>query len=287
MQKNKKPVIALMYDFDNTLSTTDMQNFGFLRQLRMSKEEFWQKSNNLAQKKSMDKLLAYMYLMLKESQSANVKITRENFVEQGQTVEYYPGVQSWFERINKFGEKLGVTVEHYVISSGIQEMIEGSTIYGHFRKTYACEFFYDVNGVAVWPKNVVNYTTKTQFLYRINKGVLEISEDEALNSYVPEEKRPVPFRNMIYIGDGLTDVPCMKLVKSNGGQSIAVFKNGDKESKKVAAKLLSDDRVNFITVADYSAGRELEEIVKTVVTQMASTNKLHSMSVEVNSKNSG
>jgi len=280
----KKPIIALMYDFDKTLSTTDMQNYSFIPSLGIETEAFWKESNALAEKEDMDGLLSYMYLMLKKAKHEDIAITRENFVKLGKGIEYYPGVEQWFDRINQYGKEHGVFIEHYVISSGLQEIIEGSSIYKQFKKTYACEFLYDVNKVAVWPKNVVNYTTKTQFLFRINKGVLDVYENNKLNTYTPESERRIPFRNMIYIGDGLTDVPCMKLVKVNGGQSIAVFK---KRNKATAAKLMNENRVDFITEANYSENSELDSIVKTIIDKMSVVDRLtemhrkHKKSIEV------
>lgn len=267
----KRPVVALLYDFDKTLCTTDMQNYSFIPQLGITTKEFWDEANELARRENMDGLLAYMYLMLKKANSHDIAVRREDFVHLGAEVEFYPGVEDWFRRIDAYGKAAGVTIEHYVISSGLQEIIEGSSIYPHFKKVYACEYLYDVNGVAVWPKNVVNYTTKTQFLFRINKGVLDISESERLNTYVPEEERRVPFRNMIYIGDGMTDVPCMKLVKVGGGQSIAVF---PRRNKATAARLLKDNRVDFIAEANYTDGSTLDTIVKMAIQKMAATDPL-------------
>lgn len=274
---SKKPVIALMYDFDKTLCTNDMQNYTFVPSLGVPVDEFWGEVSEFAKTNSMDGLLCYMYMMLKKAGVSSIPIRREDFVALGKKIEYYPGVPSWFERINRYGEEKGVLIEHYVISSGLNEIIEGSEIYKNFKKTYACEFLYDVNGVAVWPKNVVNFTTKTQFLFRINKGELDISEDKMLNTYTPMEERRIPFCNMIYIGDGMTDVPCMKLVKLNGGQSIAVYRRGN---KKTAEKLLSEDRVNFITEANYSEGRELDSTVKTIIDKMAVAHTLTQLNLK-------
>ena len=265
------PVAALIYDFDKTLSTRDMQEYGFIPSLGVTSEEFWKESNALAQCEEMDPILAYLRLMLKKASEKGVAVTRENFVSLGRDIEYFPGVEQWFDRIDRYGRENGVQVEHYVISSGLKEIIEGSSIHRHFKKIYACEFLYDENGVAVWPKTAVNYTNKTQFLFRINKGVLELSEDKQLNSYTPEEERRIPFRNMIYIGDGLTDVPCMKLVKLNHGQSIAVFA---KRRKEVAARLMKENRVDFITEANYCEGGELDGIVRTVISKMAVVERL-------------
>lgn len=267
----KKPIIALMYDFDKTLCTTDMQAYTFIPNLGMSADEFWTKASNLAENKKMDRILAYMYLMLDEAHIHRKPIRRDDFVALGKDLELYDGVAGWFGRINQFGKEQGVTIKHYIISSGLREIIEGSSIYKEFDDVFAGEFLYDENGVACWPKNVVNYTTKTQFLFRINKGVLDISNDDDLNRFTPEENRPVPFRNMIYIGDGLTDVPCMKLVKVNGGCSIAVYQQGKRNK---VADLIRDQRVNFIEPADYSEDSKLDVIVKDIIVKMASVEKL-------------
>jgi 2-hydroxy-3-keto-5-methylthiopentenyl-1-phosphate phosphatase len=268
---SKKPIIALMYDFDKTLCTTDMQAYTFIPNLGMSANEFWAKASDLAEKYKMDRILAYMYLMRDEAHIHKKPIHRSDFVVLGKDLELYPGVAEWFSRINRFGKEQGVTIKHYIISSGLREIIEGSSIYKEFDDVFAGEFLYDENGVACWPKNVVNYTTKTQFLFRINKGVLDISNDDDLNRFTPEEDRPVPFRNMIYIGDGLTDVPCMKLVKVNGGCSIAVYQKGKQAKVK---DLILDQRVNFIEPADYSEDSQLDQITKDIIVKMAGVERL-------------
>lgn len=271
MSKPQKPIIAIMYDFDKTLCTRDMQEYGFIPSLNMTSQEFWGEVGTLSKEKVMDPILAYLYHMLKKAQEKGLSITKDSLVSLGGDIQYYPGVEEWFERINEYGRENGVEIEHYVISSGIKEIIEGSTINKHFKKIYACEFLYDQNGKAVWPKLTVNYTNKTQFLFRINKGVLDVWEDEKLNAFVPEDERRVPFKNMIYIGDGLTDVPCMRLVKANNGQSIAVF---NKRKKEIAAQLLAENRVDFITEANYSKNSELDGIVKTIIEKIAVVEKL-------------
>jgi 2-hydroxy-3-keto-5-methylthiopentenyl-1-phosphate phosphatase len=266
-----KPVIALMYDFDKTLCTKDMQEYTFIPNIGMTAEDFWRESGTLAKEKKMDGILAYMHLMLEKAHAAKQSIRREEFVKMGKDLQFYSGVEDWFERINEYGKTLDIKVEHFIISSGLREIIEGSRIYKHFKEVFACEFLYNVDKVACWPKNVVNYTTKTQFLFRINKGVHDISNDYDLNKYTPEDKRPVPFRNMIYIGDGMTDVPCMKLVKSNGGYSIAVYQKGKSGTVK---DLLRDGRVDFIFPADYSPDSELEKTVKEIICKMAMADSL-------------
>lgn len=269
-KKSDRPVAAIMYDFDKTLCTRDMQEYSFIPGLGITARTFWDEAGSLSAA-GMDKILAYMYLMLKKSREADKPVRRENFVALGKDIDFFPGVDGWFDRITEYGKTLGVAVEHYIISSGLKEIIEGSRISDRFRKIYACEFHYDANGAADWPLVSVNYTTKTQFLFRINKGVLDFSDDDALNRYVPEEERPVPFRNMIYIGDGMTDVPCMKLVKANGGNSIAVYRKG---MKKKVDDLLVHRRVDFTGEADYSEGSQLDSLVKRIVDRMAVVNDL-------------
>ncbi len=265
------PILALMYDFDKTLCTKDMQEYSFIPKIKMGPEEFWAESNTLAADKKMDRILAYMYLMLDKAHIAKQKIARDEFVALGKDLQYFPGVEDWFSRIDAVGKDLEVRIEHYIISSGLREIIEGSSIYDNFKEVFACEYFYDENGVACWPKNSVNYTTKTQFLFRINKGVLDISNDDELNKYTPEDERRVPFRNMIYIGDGLTDVPCMKLVKTYGGYSIAVYQNG---YKKKVEELLEHERVDFITLADYTENSDLDRVVKDILCKMSLVDSL-------------
>ena len=266
----RSPVIAMMYDFDKTLCTKDMQEYTFIPSLEESPETFWKESNRLSKEEKMDAILTYMYLMVRKSRDKHLPINRKVFEDAGKNVKLFPGVKSWFDRINEYGEKNGVTIEHYIISSGLKEIIKGSGIGQHFKEIYACEFHYDENGVADWPKVAVNYTNKTQFLFRINKGCLDMSDDVGVNEYVEEDRRPVPFRNMIYIGDGMTDVPCMKLVKLNGGSSIAVYQ----KDHTISSKLLQTGRVDYIAKADYTEGRELDLIIKRIIDKMAATSEL-------------
>lgn len=268
----KKHIVAMMYDFDNTLCTKDMQEYTFIPALNMKPAAFWEKARILAEEEGMDRILAYMHLMLRESGAARHSVRRDDFVKLGADVEYFPGVESWFEDINRLGADLGIEVQHFIISSGLKEIIEGSGIYKHFERVYACEYLYDENGVACWPKNAVNFTGKTQFLFRINKGALDLNDDAALNDYIPENSRPVPFRNMIYIGDGMTDVPCMRLVKEYGGYSIAVY--GRKHGRETAEKLLHQHRVNFAHKADYRKDSALFLSIGQILKKMAAEETL-------------
>lgn len=271
-----KPIVAIMYDFDKTLCTKDMQNYRFIPSLGMQVSEFWDYTNTVQSSEKMDSVLAYMYAAIKISKEKNIPLKRGRLEENGREIVFFPGVKEWFSRINKFGESCGVKVEHYVISSGMKEIIDGTAISGEFKNIFACEYLYDENGNAVWPKTAVNYTNKTQFVYRINKGVLDISNDNDLNRSMPDDSKRIPFTNMIYIGDGLSDVPCMKMMKSYGGKSIAVYQNLDEKVKE----LLRKDRVDFIYPADYTEGTSLDMTVKDIIRNMAIADKLY----EENSK---
>lgn len=254
-----------MYDFDKTLCTKDMQEYGFIPTIGMDADSFWKEVNQLTDKEEMDNILAYMFLRVEKCREKKVPIKRKDFMELGKGVQFFEGVDTWFDRINAYGEQIGVRIEHYIVSSRIKEIIEGTPIAHYFKKIYACEFMYDYTNSIQWPKFAVNYTAKTQFLFRINKGVLAIdsSSTEKLNRFTPEKDRRVPFQNMIYIGDGLTDVPCMKLVRANGGQSIAIY--DPEKGKETAMNLLKAERVNYIVPAEYGPGSDIETIVKAII----------------------
>ena len=220
------PIAALIYDFDLTLSPRYMQEYAYLPGIRMDPPEFWGACRDFQEANQVDGVLAYMYMVVEKAKGV-MELTRGTFHQLGAQVEFFPGVEGWFERINAYGASIGVAVEHYIISSGLKEIIEGSSIAKAFAGIFAASFVYDANERPIWPATAVNYTAKTQYLFRINKGILDITNDEDLNDYTPEEKRRVPFPNMIYIGDGLTDVPCMKMVRQKGGSSIALHSGTD------------------------------------------------------------
>ena len=273
LTKDDKPVVAICYDFDKTLSSDDMQAQGFIQKLGYEIGDFWKKSNSFAYNNDMDQNLAYMYTMKTES-AGKVLFTKTELARFGSEVALFDGVEGWFERIRKYGEERGVTVEHYIISSGLKEMIEGTSIAkkGAFKKIYATSFYCDENGVAVWPAQVVNYTNKTQFLFRITKGVLDVN-DSAVNEFFPESDLRVPFRNMIYLGDSDTDIPCMKLVKMRGGYSIGVFNPKTNDRTKVH-KMTRDSRIDYFVPADYSEGTELDNLIKTIIDKTVFNEKL-------------
>ena len=275
--ETQAPIIAFLYDFDKTLCTTDMEDYAFIPSLGYTPAEFWGRANAFGWENRMDGLLAYMYTMIQECAAQNIKLDRAFLNHCGESIQLFPGVREWFARINAFGESLGVQVEHYVISSGLREIIEGSGIAQEFREIYACEFYYNENGDACWPKLDVNFTNKTQFVYRINKGILDVSRDKELNDSMPDDSKRVPFTNMIYMGDGLSDVPCMKMMRAYGGQAIAVYQASNRQGVE---KLLADGRVDFIFPADYREGMELDRTVRDIRRKMTITDRL----LEVNNR---
>ena len=275
--ETQAPIIAFLYDFDKTLCTTDMEDYAFIPSLGYTPAEFWGRANAFGWENRMDGLLAYMYTMIQECAAQNIKLDRAFLNHCGESIQLFPGVREGFARINAFGESLGVQVEHYVISSGLREIIEGSGIAQEFREIYACEFYYNENGDACWPKLDVNFTNKTQFVYRINKGILDVSRDKELNDSMPDDSKRVPFTNMIYMGDGLSDVPCMKMMRAYGGQAIAVYQASNRQGVE---KLLADGRVDFIFPADYREGMELDRTVRDILRKMTITDRL----LEVNNR---
>lgn len=269
--KEDRPVVAICYDFDKTLSPDDMQAQGFIQSVGYEISEFWQESNGLAERNDMDQNLAYMFKMM-ETAEGRVLFTKDALLKYGAQVHLFPGVENWFRRIRDYGEAHGVIVEHYIISSGLKEMIEGTAIAGEFEKIYASSFFYNEKGVPKWPAQVVNYTNKTQFLFRIEKGVLDINDLGVNDAFAPEDIR-VPFRNMIYIGDSDTDIPCMKLVNTYGGHSIGVY-NAETLDKTKVYKMMREGRIRYYAPADYSEGTQLDELVKAIIDRTATNERL-------------
>ena len=272
-----KTIVALLYDFDKTLCTQDMQNYAFIPALGMEPGDFWREANVFGWQQHMDGILAYMYTMIRKCQELGLPLTRAFLSRCGENIVFFPGVTDWFARIDRFAALLGVQTEHYVISSGLREIIDGSAIADSFKEIYASEFYYDEQGRPAWPKLAVNFTAKTQFVYRINKGVLDVSDDQTLNASMPDDSKRVPFTNMIYIGDGLSDVPCMKMMRAYGGQAIAVYHAGNRAGVE---DLLAKGRVDFIFPADYREGTALDETAKNIIRKMAITDRLWEENVQ-------
>ena len=280
MSKPAKPKVAICYDFDGTLAAGNMQEYDYLPQLKIKPKQFWDEAKERARTQQGDEILAYMCLMLEKAKAdptKGIQVTKKAFADNVANVKLFKGVESWFERINSFGHNAGAVIEHYIISSGIREMIMGISIARYFRKVYASSYMYDQHGVAIWPSLALNYTTKTQFLFRINKGYLDEWDNSKINTYKAKEERPVPFEQIVYIGDGTTDIPCMRLVKDQGGYAIAVFQPGKSKAKEGAANLFADNRVNFVAPADYREGKVLDKQIKSIIKKIVADNEVQQL----------
>ncbi len=264
----QKTRVAFVYDFDGTLAKGNIQENSFLPQLGIPRKTFWKETEALAKKHEADAILTYMYLLITKAKERGVPFRREDLVAHGKDVRYFQGVEDFFERANAFAASLGLELEHYIISSGTREMIEATTIARHFRCIYASSFIYDVNDVPIWPGIAINYTTKTQYLFRINKGIENAWDNKKINTFMPMEERPVPFSNMVYLGDGMTDVPAMKMVNAQGGTSIGVYAPRSKQKSKVE-ELLRQQRVTYVAPADYREGSILDTLLQEILKGMA------------------
>ena len=263
--------MAICYDFDGTLSPGNMQEYGFLRAVKAkSASAFWEETNALGRSEKADDIAAYMWVMLEKLKAKKIKPTRAAFRKFAADIELFAGVSEWFDRINEYAKKQGVELRHYIISSGLKEMIEGTKIAKKFYTIFASTFMYNKKGEAFWPGIMLNYTSKTQFIFRINKGCEDLADNETVNKYIPRPLRPMPFENMIYVGDGLTDIPCMKMVKAEGGHSVAVYDARKKKPAKID-QLVKDNRVNAVKPADYRVGKPLEKYIQSVIDKIAAT----------------
>ncbi len=269
---HKKPIIALVYDFDKTLSEQDMQNYSFIPNLNMKPDEFWSETREFSQTENMEAILSYLYYMVRKSQEKGLPITEEYLHSLGKDLVFFPGVLEWFDRINQYGKEHGAIIEHYVVSSGMKPIIQSSAIAKHFKAIYACDFYYSADGSVVWPKIAINFTQKTQYIYKINKGILDELDDVEVNKKYGE--RRIPFKNMIYIGDGLTDIPCMTMLKKHGGKSIGIYSSGNKEKVQ---QFLVDDRINYVCPANYRENSYLDRTVKLIIKSACLVSELEAL----------
>lgn len=264
--------LAICYDFDKTLAPDDMQAFTFIPSLGMRSDDFWKETNLLANQNGMERNLAWMWLMIEKAKEKNISIQRAAFQALGQDIQLYQGVEQWFQQIDDYAAQRNLAVDHYIISSGLKEIIEGSCIGHHFKRIYASSFYYGADDVARWPAQAVNYTNKTQYIFRIAKGALE-ENDDSVNQTMPEDQLYVPFENMIYIGDSETDIPCMRLVKSKGGTSIGVF-DPQKDNRRRVYELFHDGRINYYAPADYRPDQQLFRLMKKIIDHIATRESL-------------
>lgn len=268
--KNSNPPVAICYDFDGTLAPGNMQDRRFIPDIGLTKDEFWKEVAENTRRTECDSTIGYMYVMLEKAREAGVAVRRQDMAKWGQDTDFFPGVADWFSRINHYGQQQGIEVLHYVISAGNAEIIEASAIAKHLDGVFASRFLYDAQGHACWPAVAINFTTKTQYLFRINKGAFEHDYRDTINKYVPDQERPIPFENIIYLGDGETDVPCFRTVKSLGGLSVAVYDAGDFEK---AETFLKEGRVNATAPADYRKGQKLDTIIEGTIDLAAARRK--------------
>ncbi|MDR3047070.1 MAG: haloacid dehalogenase-like hydrolase [Bacteroidales bacterium] len=273
MNSTCKRTIAIAYDFDGTLAPGNMQEYDFIPALNMISASFWKEANQLAKKHDMDEVLAYLFLTLKKAKEKNIPVREETFFKFGRQIPFFKGVETYFSRINQYAASKDLVIEHHIISSGIREMIKGTVIAKEFKNIFASGYQYDENGDACWPALAVNYTNKTQFLFRINKGIYNSYDNSLINKIIPENEKPVPFSNMIYIGDGETDIPAMKMATMQGGNAIAVYQSENRKN----ADILKNDRANYLVPADYSEGSILDLILHNIIDKIASEQNLKAL----------
>ena len=255
--------MAICYDFDKTLASDDMQSFTFIPSVGMSIDDFWEESDSMAQSGGMDKNLSWMKMMLDKANASGLSLSRSAFEKLGEKIKLYQGVDTWFDLINTYSISQGIEMEHYIISSGLKELIQGSIVAPHIKRIYASTFYYSPEDVAIWPAQAINYTNKTQYLFRIAKGAFEENDDRVNDSF-PEEDLYLPYRNMIYIGDSETDIPCMNLLKKKGGTSIGVY-DAHKACPKKVHQLFKEGRINYFAPADYREEQPLFNLIKKLI----------------------
>ena len=278
---NDWPIVAICYDFDKTLSPKDMQDFGLIPKLKCQVNDFWKESNGIAEKNGMDRILSYMLLIIEKASQQKVTVTKRDFNNLGKGIKLFPGVETWFDRINNYASEIGINLEHYIISAGLKEIIQGTSIARNFAGIYASSFIYSEYGAPIWPCQVVNYTTKTQHLFRISKDCLDLSDESSINEYIEREERRIPFRNFIYIGDSETDIPAMKIVKNGGGTSIGVY-NSETVNLSRVSKLLKQDRINYLVPAIYEEDSRLDNLVKDTLNKIKAQESLHKLNKQQN-----
>jgi len=277
MKSNTKmKEIAIIYDFDGTLAKGNIPEHGLLQELGINKDDFWKEVKQITEETDSDEVIVYMHLLAKKAAGRNIKITKGSLNNFGKgSIPFFDGVISWFTRLNNLFNNDNFTICHYIVSSGLQEIIETTEISKYIKKIFASKYIYGKDGTIVSPGVAINYTTKTQYLFRINKGILNNYDNKSLNAWVPMKERPVPFSRIIYIGDGDTDIPAMKMVRAQGGISIGVFDPetwNDPSSQKRIYKLISEDRVHYVAPADYRDGSQLDIVIKGVIDRMINEN---------------
>jgi 2-hydroxy-3-keto-5-methylthiopentenyl-1-phosphate phosphatase len=263
---------ALVYDFDGTLAKGNCAEHGLMPALGLNEHsDFWPEVNRKNRERDGDEILTYLGELAKcaRDEGKQDELKPESLQAYGKSIPLFPGVVGWFDAINRFASDQGIALSHYIVSSGLEEMIRGTPVAKHFKKIFGCRYHYDeATGHAKWPAVAIDYTTKTQYLFRINKGIENSWDNVTINEYIEPGERPVPFDHMIYFGDGDTDIPAMKMVKAQGGCSLAVF-DGDKwdqgKTQEKIEKLISEERANYVVQGDYTSGSQLDVTVRGIL----------------------
>lgn len=278
--RKKKVQLAIAYDFDGTLAPGNMQEHSFIPELGIDVAKFWADVKKDAAKHDMNEILSYMQLMLKRADEKEKPITKAAFEQHGNGITLFEGVEQYFDVINQYAKDKGAQIDHYIISSGLRDILRGTSIAKHFKLMFASGYKFNASGVAEWPALAVDYTTKTQYLFRINKGIDNVHDNSRINKFMTEDERPMPFRNIIYIGDGETDIPAMKMTKEMGGTSIAVYNPNVRKEKGMPSlrencqQLIKDDRVNYIATANYTDDSPLVKIIKLTIDRIVAYEEL-------------
>jgi hypothetical protein len=272
--------IAIAYDFDGTLAPGNMQEHSFIPELGIDVSDFWSEVKKIARENDMNEILAYMQLMLEKGHEKKVKISKEAFRKHGKEINFFDGVEQYFDMINTYAKQHSVHIDHYIISSGLRDILHGTSIARHFKLIFASGYKFDIHDVAEWPALAVDYTSKTQYLFRINKGIDNVHDNSRINKFMAEDERPMPFKNIIYIGDGETDIPAMKMTKFQGGTSIAVYNpnkrkiKGQDSLKELCEKLIIEERADYMAPADYSDDSPLVKIIKLTIDRIVAYEEL-------------
>nr|VFJ51018.1 MAG: haloacid dehalogenase-like hydrolase [Candidatus Kentron sp. FW]VFJ66904.1 MAG: haloacid dehalogenase-like hydrolase [Candidatus Kentron sp. FW] len=267
MKNSKLIKCALVYDFDGTLAEGNCVEHGVVPSLKINKEEFWKEVKKRSKSDDGDEILSYLGRLSEIADEKNsCELSEENLKKHGASIPLFPGVESWFDRINEYGKQHGLYIYHYIISSGLEAMIKGTKIGDKFRKIFACKYHYGKDNLKPkWAAQAINYTTKTQFLFRVNKGIDNSWDNPSVNKFIELHEREIPFQRMIYFGDGDTDIPSMKMVIYQGGFSLAVFdkdKWEEETTQSKVEKLISEERSSYVVPADYREASQLDVTVK-------------------------
>ena len=258
--------IALCYDFDGTLCSGYMQDQKLLHDCKIEPKNFWIKVVNYAKENHCDPTLAYLMLLEQQMRSAGLKVNAETFKKYGRELKLFKGVNEWFSRIKQFGKLHNIEIQHFIISSGLADVIKGCTFIKDINLVYASSYIYD-DGKGVWPKLSVNYSNKVQFLYRINKGTFDVFDQVGVNAKKDaNDSVNIPFENFIFFGDGETDVPCFSVNQKNSGKNICIYEKGNEKSFDIGKKLYSEGRVHYLLDGDYSENSEIDKLIKQFIT---------------------